>query len=196
MTPQELHSITFNYAIVSGIVFYIIYMILSYFLRKKALKKIENNLLEGEYIVYEAKLGFLFKFLFIFGTGALFGGILLFFIYPEIQYLAALVNRQFLPLDILAELVGMYIVFQTSCEKFVITNKRMIYAWTFNFLYFFKGFFGRFDNINYTDIKNFNYENFLIINDSIYIDLKNDKRFIISGYKKLKDIYQIIKKYC
>ena len=192
MTPHEINAISYKLEIITGVIFYIIYTILSYFLRRKSLKNINNSLLEDEYIELEPKFTFVVDTFVPFMTGGFVGGFIVpFLIYPEIQMIDTMHRQEFyfwisvLPIVLLA-------LFYLSCTKFVLTNKRMIYGWSFRFLYSLTNIFNKFDYLNYSDIKDFKYMNFLMTN--ILTLYTNNKSFVISGFKNIKEFQPIIEK--
>jgi hypothetical protein len=196
MTTSDIESISFNLGIIMGIIFLIIYTILSYFLRKKAMKKIERNLLESEYIVLEPKVVFVIDVICPLSVGGFLGMYVFpFLFYPEIQSInspyTGSINREYLPLCITIILIALFFTLLISATKCVFTNKRIINASSFKVF----NKFIKFAHINYSDIKGFKYENILNI-ETLTIYLQNEKNYVISGFKNLKDFQSIIQKYC
>lgn len=197
---QSQNTFSIQLGIVLGLGFYLIYSIASYFFRKRALKNIENNLLESEYILYEPKVVFSIDFLVPFGIGGFLGAYIIpFLVFPEVQMINT-ISRQYLSLCILAELIGIFVIFLFSSEKCVITNKRVIRAWGFKFICgllkikIFNKPQLETKYLNYSDVKSIEYKK-IFGTDILTINLNNDKNFKLSGYKDLKDIQSIIEQY-
>jgi hypothetical protein len=197
MENIDIDSISIILGIITGIIFLVIYSISSHFLRKKALQKIKRSLLEGEYIVKEPQNVFVIDVFMPFAVAGFTGMFIIpFIIYPELQHISGYmggISREYLPLCIMAVVILIFINFWTACLKVIFTNKRIFYAWSFNFLYKFKDFFNKFDNLYYSDIKDYQYENVLQI-ETLTLHLYNGKNYILSGFKDLKNIQSIIEK--
>jgi hypothetical protein len=142
MTPSEITSITNLLAWKTGIIFCLLYSIISYYGRKKVLKRIEESLQKDENIAF--KFPFRFEIFFLpLVVGGFWGGFILpFFIYSEIQYIEPF-DRSFLPLLIILEVILIGLILYTACWKLIVTNQRIIGAYAFQFM----------DNINNKFIK-------------------------------------------
>jgi len=195
MTTSYIDSISIIFGIITGIIFLIIYIILSHFLRKKALKKIENAFIEGEYIIKEAKSEFIIDFIVSFMTGAFLGMYIIpFLIYPELQSInspyTGSINREYLPLCIAIVIIALFFTLFISATKCVLTNKRIINASVFKFF----NKFINFNHINYSDIQDLKYENVLKI-ETLTIYLRNGKNYAISEYEDLKEFQSIVERH-
>lgn len=196
LTEREIESISFNYGIIAGITTYVIYFISSYFLRKKALQRIKENLQEGEVIVYEPKFSYVAEVVFPFAVGGFLGGFIIpFFIYPDIQYVrtsALVMPRNTLPLWVIGELILIFALVFVSCWKYAITNRRIITAYTFKFIYKFgKVIDIKFSNINHLEITQLK----AISLKLLYIWLKDGTNIMVSGFKDMEKVKSIIEKY-
>lgn len=198
MTPEEIDAISFKLGLISGIFYYLTYAISSYFLRKRALQKIKNELEEDEYIVSEPQNDFVIDIIIPFVVGGFTGMFILpFFIYPEIRQINGYmggISRDYLSLCIVAIFIGVFFNAWVACMQFVLTNKRMFYALTFKYLYKFMKIFNKFQSLCYSDIKDFKYDTYLTAK---FLDIyTNDNRqFRIAGFKNLDEIKSIIEKY-
>lgn len=193
MTLNEITTITNILAIKTAIVFYLLYLVVSYFCRKKALKRIKENLQEGEVIVYEPKFSYVAEIVFPLAIGGFLGGFIIpFFIYPNLQYVrtsASVMSRNSLPFWIICELILIFALGFVSCWKYAITNKRIITAYTFKFIYKFGKIIDiKFSNISHLEMK----EHKAISLKLLYIWLKDETNVMISGFKDIEKVKSII----
>lgn len=204
LTEKEVTNITNILALKTAIVFYLSYLILSYFCRKKALKRIKNNLNEGEYIIYEPKFSYATEIIFPLGIGGFLGGFILpFFIYKNIQYIQTsplpIITRNSLPILITGELILIFAVCFISCWKYAVTNQRILTAYAFDFIYKlgnkitekFSDISVEFSNINYLEIKNVKPLSLKLFN----IWLKDGTCVKISPFENIEKVKSLIESY-
>ena len=179
--------------IILGLAFCLIYIPLSHFLRNKALKNIKEKLEPDESIIIEAKFRLILDFILPFFTGGFLGEYIIpFIIFPEVQRIDT-IDRQYLPLCILAELICLFLAFFICNWKIIITNKRIINAWGTKFLYKLKGIFFNTEYLFYTDIKTYEYK-YLIWYKALYLIMSNNKKFRIADYTNSKEINSYVEK--
>jgi hypothetical protein len=209
MTSSEINLITLKLGIITSIIVYIFYSVCSYFGRKKALIRIKNSLYENEEIIYEPEHSHKGEIIFIFLVGGFLGMFILpFFIYPEIQYIDHF-NRNSLPFLIICELIFILLLFYLTFRKYVITNKRIISAYTFRFmdiknlLFEFisnkidKNFFKSI-NINFSDIKRLEIKTYNMLSSkyTLFIIWLNNGTYVrIPPFKDLEKVKTIIDNY-
>lgn len=191
MTPMEINIRLITLGIITGIVFLIITIVLRYFLRKKALENIKNNLLEGEFIVYEPKFTFTMDYFIPFVVGVTLSGEM-----PYMPFIKPTTLQEF-PVFLILDLFLIFIAFLLSSTKLVLTNKRMIYSSPFKFLFGLSSSLLQFDYLNYSDIKNFDYgkDIFAIWSKTFYVYTNNNEKFSLKFFNNKKDFQTIVEKY-
>lgn len=146
MIEQLLEQAKHQWLNIGSVIFLLILIPIRMWTRDIALQKIKKKFDKNEYIVYE----FGFRFNAEFFAPFLFGGITLELILshdlPQIH----------LVISIACILILFFIIFLTSCSKYVITNKRFFCAPSFDFMYKFNKFIKflciKFFELNISDI--------------------------------------------
>lgn len=191
LSPYQ-NSIAMNLGYTLGIVFCIVFFFLSKFLRKKALKNIEAKLETDEHIVYEAKLWIVPDMLLPFFMGLGLGEYLIpFTIFPEVQQIGA-INRQYLPLCVFVELLGIFMALYICSWKPVYTNKRFIQGFGIKFMYKLKGIFHTMEDLFYKDAVYFWYQKDIFFR-ALYLKAKDNKLMHIGYCLNKKEIEEYVK---
>lgn len=191
MTQYQNHIASWL-GIILGFSFTLIYAALSKILRKQALKNIQEKLEPNEYIVYEAKFLLIPDLLTPFFTGGFLGEYIIpFIIFPEIQRIDT-IDRQYLPLCILAELICLFIALYICSWKPVYTNKRFIMGFGIKFYYKLKGIFYYTEYLFYKDVVSFRYQNDFFFR-ALYMKKKDNKSIRIGYCTNKKEIEKYVK---
>lgn len=200
----EQRAFTFISTISFALAYVIVFKVAGYFLRKKALEKVKNQLAEDEHIVYDSKLkSIIFEIFIPLIIGGFIGHFMTpLFVYPEMRNVG-LLHRFELPFwTIGMPLTTTFFLYILSTKQ-ILTNKRVIFGWTFDFLYKFAEFEKKhllssnltyFEDLKYVDIKKIEYHNFLGFE---VLDIHNNENRInrIGAFKDLKKIKSILEEY-
>lgn len=190
MSQNEIELIAYHWMILSGIAFYIFYVPIRLFLRKRSLQRIKNKLTEGEHIIYEPKLSWFNELILPLTAGCNIGGYILpFFVFKNITHIGK-ISREFLPLVIISEIVFVFIVLLIGCIKIAITNTRIINAYPYVIMTRFlrQNINISFSDIDYLEILNLHYCKVLVFR------LKDDSNYKINYFRNMQKTKDVIDK--
>lgn len=191
LTPYQ-DTIAHNLGIICGISFCVIYFFASKILRKRALKNIEAKLEADEQIVYKAKFFLIPDLIAPYFTGGFLGEFIIpFVIFPEVQRIGS-IDRQALPICILAELICLFLALYIVSRQSIYTNKRFILGFGIKFMHKLKGIFHTMDYFFYKDAVFFGYQKDIFFK-ALYLKGKDNKSMRIGGYANRKEIEKYVK---
>lgn len=189
---QYQNEFSINLGFILGIAFCLIYIPLSRFLRGKALKNIETKLELDEHVVYEAKFFLIPDLLTPFFIGGFLGEYIIpFIIFPEVQRIDT-IDRQYLPICILALFICLFLALYICSRNSIYTNKRYILSFGIQFMYKLKGIFHTIDYLFYKEAVSFGYQNDIFFR-ALYMKNKDNKSMRIGGYANRKEIESYVK---
>lgn len=170
-----------------AIIYYLCFIPFRYWTQNRALKKIKTMLQEGEEIIYKPKFNYTIGLVVPLSVGAFFGGFILpFYLYPEIQNIM-LLYRKYLFIGIIAEIVCLWVSLMVACSRWIITNKRVLRIYAFDFINkFFKPI-----SVNFADLKSLKSVKYFG-GENINMIKPNNRYTYITGFKNMKKIKEIM----
>jgi len=187
MTDLEIEHISFWLMIKGALIFYFLTIPFKIWAQNRALKKIEGLLDEDEEIIYKPHFDYTAETILPLAVGGFFSGFILpFYFYPQIQNIM-LLNRENLFIGFIAFLIILFAEFFVLSWKYIITNKRIITGYSFDFIYKF----GKVINLYFKDIKSIKHVRYLSIHN-INIITNDDDFFYFGGLKNIEKIKSII----
>jgi len=187
---MNIEILTIHGGIYCGLLFTAILMPICYFSRKQALKKIQQNLKENEFIEVKFQHLFILKLFMNLMNGILFGDCTLdYLIHPQIQHLA-FTTRSMLPFLFLINITLTVCLFLIFGSIIVITNLKIIHEFGDQIIpNFIKKLARILDGtgvIPLSDIKGYNYE------FPLTLKLKNNKIYRLGAYQNKAQIEKVL----
>lgn len=170
---------------IGSVIFLLILIPIRRLMRNIAFEKIKKNFSKDEYIIIEPVIPFFVEF---FGP-FFFGGVTLELILsPDPEPIN-------LTISIIFTLAISFMIFILSCSKYGLTNKRVFYVPSFDFMYKFKTFPGiTFFDVNISDIKNISKKRYPIGYFYLEIETKTSKKPIKIMFDNMDEIETEINK--